>query len=89
MTLLTVYSLGWSSRVADGFIVVRYMGAKTMVDWIEHYEKYRAQEVQIRPQSLPYLNSFFWAAEEKPWPTIQDDPYFIRLWLGDEDVMNR
>jgi hypothetical protein len=89
MTLLAVYSLGWSSRVADGFYVVRYMGAKTMVDWIEHYDKYREQEDKVRPQSLSYLNSFFWAAEEKPWPTIQNDRSFIRLWLGDEDVMNR
>jgi len=35
------------------------------------------------------LPSFFWAAEGKPWPTVQNDPPVVKFWLGDEDVMNR
>jgi len=86
--LLVVFSLAWSSRVADGFFVVRYIGDKTMVDWVEHYQKYREHE-GADVQAGRYLDSFFWAAEEMPWPTIQHDPPFVRFWLGDEDVMNR
>jgi hypothetical protein len=87
--LLVVFSLAWSSRVADGFFVLRHIGAKTMVGWIEHYPEYLAYESGVRPQAVPYLNSSFWAAEEMPWPTIQRDPSLVRFWLGDEDVMNR
>ena len=87
VSLLTVFSLGWSTRVADGFFVIRYMGSKTMVDWIEHYQKYRQYEAA--PKALSLLDSFFWAAQEMPWPTVESDGPFIRHWLGDEDVMNR
>jgi hypothetical protein len=87
--LLVVFSLAWSSRVADGFFVLRYTGAKTMMDWVEHYQKYREHEGRVHPQAGPYLDSFFWAAEEMPWPTIRHDPPVVRFWLGDEDVMNR
>lgn len=87
--LLVIFSLAWSSRVADGFFVIRYIGAKTMVDWIEHYQKYREHEGKIHPQGLSHLDSFFWAAEDMPWPTIQHDPPVVKFWLGDEDVMNR
>jgi len=86
--LLVIFSLAWSSRVADGFFVLRYTGAKTMVDWIEHFQEYRDYESKD-PKALPYLHSFFWGAEEMPWPTIQHDPPLVRFWLGDEDVMNR
>lgn len=60
-----------------------------MVDWVEHYQKYREYESGVRPQAVPYLDSSFWAAEEMPWPTIQHDRPVVKFWLGDEDVMNR
>jgi hypothetical protein len=87
--LLVVFSLAWASRAADGFFVVRYIGAKAMVDWIEHYQKYRDYEGKRDPLTPPYLDSFFWAAQQMPWPTIQDDSSFVKFWLGEEDVVNR
>lgn len=41
------------------------------------------------PNTLPYFDSSFWAAEEMPWPTVRNDPPIVKFWLGDEDVMNR
>jgi hypothetical protein len=55
--LLVVFSLAWSFRVADGFFVLRYTGAKTMVDWIEHYQELREYEGRARPQALPILRA--------------------------------
>lgn len=86
--LILSLSLAWSSRAADSFIVLRYIGAKTMIDWIEHHAKFRENE-RTDPRSQIYLDGFFWAAQDLPWPTIQRDPKVLETWLGREDVLNR
>lgn len=86
-SLLFAFSLGWASRAADVFFALRYLGATTLVAWVEHYQDYRTNDGK-HPESLPYLDSFYWAALELPWPTVQNDSSFVKKWLG-ERVMNR
>ncbi len=88
VSLLFAFSLAWSSRVADGFFVLRNYGAKIMLGWVEQFDAHQKHESED-PKSLPYLYSFFWAAEAMPWPTIQLDPPFVKFWLGEDGVMNR
>lgn len=88
LALLLTLSTVWSSRVADSFLVIRFTGAKTMVDWVANYADFKENE-RNDPNALIYLDGFFWGAQDMPWPTIQRDPAFLQDWLGSDDVLNR